>query len=64
MNRPLDDLRAALPATDAEVYGYVIATIGRADERFVQYGSAPKLARRGSDPLHLQTLHALVRYTG
>jgi hypothetical protein len=41
MNRSLGELRAALPADAAEVYAYVVATIGRDGERFVQYGSAP-----------------------
>lgn len=41
MNRSYDELRATSPADNAEVYAYVIATIGRDGERFVQYGSAP-----------------------
>lgn len=41
MNYPLDDLRAVLPGDNAEIYTYVIATIGWGGERFVQYGSAP-----------------------
>ena len=41
MNHSLDNLCAALPTDIADVYAYVIATIGRDGERFVQYGSAP-----------------------
>ncbi len=41
MNRPYDELCAAFPSDAAEVYAYVIATIGRHGERFVQYGSGP-----------------------
>ncbi len=41
MNRPYKQLCAALPSDAAEVYAYVISTIGRDSERFVQYGSAP-----------------------
>jgi len=41
MNCPYDQLSAALPSDATEVYAYVIATIERDDERFVQYGSGP-----------------------
>ena len=41
MNFSLDALRSGCDSRDTLVYSYVIATVDRVDDAFVQYGSGP-----------------------
>lgn len=43
LNRPLADLRRRVGSETGDVYCYVISTIARREERFVQYGTAPNM---------------------